>query len=220
MHLWSEPLSITVWDDWSQMSPHVAVLDRLLRLSFTVSGTEVVTVGPVSTIPKLVSYSSHFLANLDAQQEGAARESKAFQIAQLPKLDNPLSAFTNAMLQMAWTCLHEKEDSLSYVVQQWMQFSLSPLRLIIFLWTMEDNEMAWFTASDLHSNLIVQSSDLPVKHKLHLAFSGMSASWVGLLNHGVVPADVWTDVQWWLGALCKDTPPTSTMAYPTTVVSS
>ncbi|KAH9163826.1 hypothetical protein EDB89DRAFT_1836994, partial [Lactarius sanguifluus] len=144
-HLWSEPLSVTVWDDWSQMSPHVAVLDRLLRLSFTVSGTEVVAVGPVSTIPKLlVSYGSRFLANLDAQQEGAARESKAFRIAQSPKPDDPLSAFTNAMLQTAWTRLHEKEDSLSYVVQQRMQFLLGSLRLVVFPRTMEDNEMASF----------------------------------------------------------------------------
>ncbi|KAH9172921.1 hypothetical protein EDB89DRAFT_2162203 [Lactarius sanguifluus] len=125
-------LCVTVWDDWSQMSPH------------------------------LVSYGSRFLANLDAQREGAARELKAFQIAQSPKLDDPLSAFTNAMLQTAWTRLHEKEDSLSYVVQQRMQFSLGSLRLVVFPQTMEDNEMASFTASDLRSDLdlIVESSNL------------------------------------------------------------
>ncbi|KAH9083360.1 hypothetical protein EDB83DRAFT_2538792 [Lactarius deliciosus] len=216
LHLWSEPLSVTVWDDWSQMSPHVAVLDRLLRLSFTVSGTEVVAVGSVSTIPKLVSYGSRFIANLDAQREGAARESKAFRIAQSPKPDNPLSAFANAMLQTARTRLREKEDSLSYVVQQRMQFSLGSLRLVVFPRTMEDNEMASFTASDLHSDLdlIVESSDLPAKRKLHLAFSGMSASRVGPLNHGAVPADVRTDVRRWLGALRKDTPVSTIFELP------
>ncbi|KAH9041126.1 hypothetical protein EDB84DRAFT_1436665 [Lactarius hengduanensis] len=216
LHLWSEPLSVTVWDDWSQMSPHVAVLDRLLRLSFTVSGTEVVAVGSVSTIPKLVSYGSRFLANLDAQREGAARESKAFRIAQSPKPDNPLSAFANAMLQTARTRLREKEDSLSYVVQQRMQFSLGSLRLVVFPRTMEDNEMASFTASDLRSDLdlIVESSDLPAKRKLHLAFSGMSASRVGPLNHGAVPADVRTDVRRWLGALRKDTPVSTIFELP------
>ena len=178
------------------MSPHVAVLDRLLRLSFTVSGTEVVAVGSVSTIPKLVSYASRFRANLDAQREGAARESKAFRITQSPKPDNPLSAFANTMLQTARTRLREKEDNLSYVVQQRMQFSLGSLRLVVFPRTMEDNEMASFTASDLRSDLdlIVESSDLPAKRKLHLAFSGMSTSRVGPLNHGAVPADVRTDV--------------------------
>ncbi|KAF8271516.1 hypothetical protein EI94DRAFT_1770350 [Lactarius quietus] len=216
LHLWSEPLSVTVWDDWSQMSPHVAVLDRLLRLSFTVSGTEVVAVGSVSTIPKLVSYGSRFRANLDAQREGAARESKAFRITQSPKPDNPLSAFANAMLQTARTRLREKEDSLSYVVQQRMQFSLGSLKLVVFPRTMEDNEMASFNASDLRSDLdlIVESSDLPAKRKLHLAFSGMTTSRVGPLNHGAVPADVRTDVRRWLGALRKDTPVSTIFELP------
>ena len=198
------------------MSPHVAVLDRLLRLSFTVSGTEVVAVGSVSTIPKLVSYASRFRANLDAQREGAARESKAFRIAQSPKPDNPLSAFANAMLQTARTRLREKEDSLSYVVQQRMHFSLGSLRLVVFPRTMEDNEMASFNASDLRSDLdlIVESSDLPAKRKLHLAFSGMSTSRVGPLNHGAVPADVRTDVRRWLGALRKDTPVSTIFELP------
>jgi hypothetical protein len=198
------------------MSPHVAVLDRLLRLSFTVSGTEVVAVGTVSTIPKLVSYASRFRANLDAQREGAARESKAFRITQSPKPDNPLSAFANAMLQTARTRLREKEDSLSYAVQQRMQFSLGSLRLVVFPRTMEDSEMASFNASDLRSDLdlIVESSDLPAKRKLHLAFSGMSTSRVGPLNHGAVPADVRTDVRRWLEALRKDTPVSTIFELP------
>ena len=198
------------------MSPNVAVLDRLLRLSFTVSGTEVVAVGSVSTIPKLVSYASRFRANLDAQREGAARESKAFRITQSPKPDNPLSAFANAMLQTARTRLREKEDSLSYVVQLRMQFSLDSLRLVVFPRTMEDNEMASFNASDLRSDLdlIVESSDLPAKRKLRLAFSGMSTSRVGPLNHGAVPADVLTDVRRWLEALRKDTPVSTIFELP------
>ncbi|KAI0300988.1 hypothetical protein B0F90DRAFT_1720731 [Multifurca ochricompacta] len=208
LQLWSEPLSITVWDDWSQMSPQVAVLDRLLRLSFAVSGTELIAVGSVSTIPKLVSYGSRFKANLQAQREGAARESRAFRIAQSPKPDNPLSAFANAMLQTARTRLREKEDSLSYVVQQRMQFSLGSLKLVVFPRTMVDSEMASFSASNLRADLdlIVEFSDLPVKRKLHLAFAGMSASRVGPLNHGAIPEDVRTDVRRWLDTLRKGMP--------------
>jgi hypothetical protein len=202
----SEPLSVTVWDDWSQMSPQVAVLDRLLRLSFMVSGTELIAVGTVGTIPKLVSYGSRFTANLQVQREGAARESKAFRIAQSPRPNNPLSAFANAMLQTARTRLREKEDSLSYVVQQRMQFSLGSLRLIVFPRTMEDNEIASFSATELRADLdlIVESSDLPAKRKLHLAFSGISTSRVGPLNHSVVPANVRTDAREWLESLRKD----------------
>jgi hypothetical protein len=190
------------------MSPQVAVLDRLLRLSFVVSGTELVAVGSVGTIPKLFSYGSRFQANLQVQREGAARESKAFRIAQSPKPDNPLSAFANAMLQTARTRLREKEDSLSYVVQQRMQFSLGSLKLVVFPRTMEDNEMASFSANELRADLdlIVESNDLPAKRKLLLAFAGMSASRVGPLNHRVVPEDVRADVRKWLNTLRKDMP--------------
>ena len=204
----SEPLSVTVWDDWTQMSPQVAVLDRLLRLSFMVSGTELIAVGSVGTIPKLTSYGSRFQANLQAQREGAARESKAFRIARSPKPDNPLSAFANAMLQTARTRLREKEESLSYVVQQRMQFSLGSLKLVVFPRTMEDNEMASFSASELRADLdlIVESNDLPAKRKLLLAFAGMSASRVGPLNHRTVSDDVRTDVRKWLDTLQKGMP--------------
>ncbi|KAH9985984.1 hypothetical protein BJV74DRAFT_946145 [Russula compacta] len=198
LHLWSEPLSVT-------MSPEVAVLDRLLRLSFAVSGTELIAVGSVGTIPKLFSYGSRFRANLQVQREGAARESKAFRIAQSPKPDNPLSAFANAMLQTARTRLREKEEGLSYVVQQRMQFSLGSLKLVVFPRTMEDNEMASFSASELRADLdfIIESNDLPAKRKLLLAFAGMSASRVGPLDHGMVPDDVRTNVRKWLDTLQK-----------------
>jgi hypothetical protein len=190
------------------MSPQVAVLDRLLCLSFAVSGTELIAMGSVGTIPKLFSYGSRFQANLQLQREGAARESKAFRITQSPKPDNPLSAFANAMLQTARTRLREKEDILSYVVQQRMQFSLGSLKLVVFPRTMEDNEMASFGASELRADLdlIIESNDLPAKRKLLLAFAGMSASRVGPLNHGMVPDDVRTDVRKWLDALRKGMP--------------
>lgn len=198
------------------MSPQVAVLDRLLRLSFAVSGTELIAVGSVGTIPKLFSYGSRFQANLQAQREGAARESKAFRITHSPKPVNPLSAFANAMLQTARTRLREKEDSLSYVVQQRMQFSLGSLKLVVFPRTMEDNEMASFGASDLRADLdlIIESNDLPVKRKLLLAFAGMSASRVGPLSHGMVPDDVRTDVRKWLDTLRKGMPVSTIFELP------
>ena len=198
------------------MSPQVAVLDRLLRLSFVVSGTELIAVGSVGTIPKLFSYGSRFQTNLQAQREGAARESKAFRMAHSPKPVNPLSAFANAMLQTARTRLREKEDSLSYVVQQRMQFSLGALKLVVFPRTMEDNEMASFGARELRADLdlIIESNDLPVKRKLLLAFAGMSASRVGPLSHGMVSDDVRTDVRKWLDALRKGMPVSTIFELP------
>ncbi len=198
------------------MSPQVAVLDRLLHLSFVVSGTELIAVGSVGTIPKLYSYGSRFQANLQEQREGAARESKAFRMAHSPKPVNPLSAFANAMLQTARTRLREKEDNLSYVVQQSMQFSLGSLKLVVFPRTMEDNEMASFGASELRADLdlIIESNDLPAKRKLLLAFAGMSASRVGPLSHGVVPDDIRTDVRKWLDALRKRMPVSTIFELP------
>jgi protein CSF1 len=198
------------------MSPQVAVLDRLLHLSFVVSGTELIAVGSVGTIPKLYSYGSRFQANLQAQREGAARESKAFRMAHSPKPVNPLSAFANAMLQTARTRLREKEDNLSYVVQQRMQFSLGSLKLVVFPRTMEDNEMASFGASELRADLdlIIESNDLPAKRKLLLAFAGMSASRVGPLSPGVVPDDIRTDVRKWLDALRKRMPVSTIFELP------
>jgi hypothetical protein len=188
------------------MSPQVAVLDQLQRLSFTVSGTELIAVVTVGTIPKLFSYGSRFRANLQVQREGAARESNAFRIARSPKPDNPLSAFANAMLQTARTRLREKEHNLSYVVQQRMQFSLGSLKLIVFPRTMGDNEIASFSATELRADLdlIVESSDLPAKRSLRLAFSGVSTSRVGPLSVGVI-ANVRTDVREWLKFLRKET---------------
>jgi hypothetical protein len=112
------------------------------------------------------------------------------------------------MLQTARTRLREKEDILSYVVQQRMQFSLGSLKLIVFPRTMEDNEMASFGASELRADLdlIIESNDLPAKRKLLLAFAGMSASRVGPLNHGTIPDDVRTDVRKLLNALRKGMP--------------
>ncbi|KAI0058067.1 hypothetical protein BV25DRAFT_1994498 [Artomyces pyxidatus] len=206
LHLWAEPLSIAVVDDWAQMSPQIPVLERLLRLSFIVVGTEVLAIATVGTMPKLVSYATKFKANLEAQREGAARESKAFRIAQTPKPDNPLSAFANAMLQSARTRLKEKEDGFSFVVQQQMNFSLRFLRLVVFPRTMTDVEMAHFVARDLRANLdrIVESDTLPAKRKLQLAFSSMSTSRFSQLNHATVKADdVLSDSRPWFEAIRK-----------------
>jgi len=137
-------------------------------------------------------------------------------MAHSPKPVNPLSAFANAMLQTARTRLREKEDNLSYVVQQRMQFSLGSLKLVVFPRTMEDNEMASFGASELRADLdlITESNDLPAKRKLLLAFAGMSASRVGPLSHGMVPEDVRTDVRKWLDTLRKGMPVSTIFELP------
>jgi hypothetical protein len=87
-----------------------------------------------------------------------------------------------------------------------MQFSLGSLRLVIFPRTMGDNEVTSFSTTELRADLdlIVESSDLPAKRNLRLAFSGISTSRVGPLSLGVI-ANVRTDVREWLKSLQKET---------------
>ncbi|KAI0314094.1 hypothetical protein OF83DRAFT_1165342 [Amylostereum chailletii] len=203
LQLWSQPLIIAVTDDWSHMSSHLAPLDRFLCLNFTVSGTDVIIVGTVSTIPKLMSYGSRFKSNLESQREGARRESEAFRIAQTPNPDNPLSAVANAMLQSARSKLKEAEDNVSHVIQQQMDFRLDSLRLVVFPRSMNDYEMAHFGVRDIRAQLhrSVEVDGQPAKRKLHLAFSSMSTSRVSQLNHS--PTETVSDVGKWLDVLRK-----------------
>src|SRR5215510_5254999 len=94
----AEPLLVYIFDDWTQDG---TVRDRPLRLSFEVSGSEVVAITTVGTIPKLLSYVSKFKANLQAQRERASRDSKAFRITQSPQPDKALSAVAYTMIRSA-----------------------------------------------------------------------------------------------------------------------
>ncbi|KAI0035556.1 hypothetical protein K488DRAFT_82999 [Vararia minispora EC-137] len=206
LHLWqvAQPLRVHVTDDWSQMSPSIPLLERLLRLSFNVSGQDVVLVATVTTIPKLFQYAKKFQANLKAQREGATRESKAFRLANAPKPENPLSAVANAMLQSARTKLRETEDSLSHVIEQQMDFSLGSLRLVVFPRSMTDFEMAYFAAREVGAQLVrVEAADRPARRRLHLSFASMSTSRVGQLNHTAATAGGTSNVAQWFAALRK-----------------
>lgn len=159
----------------------------------------------VGTIPKLVSYAAKFKANLQAQREGATKESRAYSIAQSPKPDNPLSAVANAMLVSARTRLKDAENSLSYAIIQQMEFHLNSLRLAGFPRTMFDVEMAHFVVRDVNARLkrVVETEDLPAKRELELSFSSITTSRFSQLNHAVLSNEVATDLRAWLDAVLK-----------------
>ncbi|KZV70698.1 hypothetical protein PENSPDRAFT_752360 [Peniophora sp. CONT] len=209
LQLWARPLHASVMDDWSQMSREVPLLERLLKLSFAVSGEEIVLVSTVTTIPKLMSYANRFTANLAAQREGAIRESRAFRAAQAPKPDNPLSAVANAMLQQARTKFREAPDEGSsfaqHVIQQRMHFELKSLRLVVFPRTMTDFEMAHFAIRGVTAQLetAIESALRPAVRRLHLGFASMSTSRVSQLNHTTATLELAADVAAWLAALRK-----------------
>lgn len=160
------------------MSPIYLENERRLRLSFTVVGKEVVLISTVETIPKLVSYANKFSANMEAQREGALRESKAFRISASPKPDNPLSDVANAMFQSARSKFKETENVLTYIIRQQMSLRLDTLRLVVFPRTMYDHEMVHFLGSSVHAKLdrVVESESSPPKRDLLLSFASLTIS--------------------------------------------
>ena len=174
----AEPLQVMIFDDWTMISPTYPEIERKLRLSFTVVGKEVTLISTVETIPQLVSYANKFSANLEAQREGAIRESKAFRISASPKPDNPLSDVANAMFQSARSRFKEAEDGLTHTIRQQMSLRLDTLRLIVFPRTMHDHEMVHFLGSSVHAKLdrVLELDSSWPKRDLELSFASLSIS--------------------------------------------
>lgn len=160
------------------MSPVHPETERKLRLSFTVVGKEAILIATVETIPQLVSYANKFSANLEAQREGALRESKAFRISASPKPDNPLSDVANAMFQSARSKFKEAEDGLTHAIRQQMSLHLDTLRLVVFPRTMHDHEMAHFLGSSIHAKLdrVIELESSRPKRDLELSFASLTIS--------------------------------------------
>lgn len=202
----AEPLEVEIFDDWSVISPETRAEDRPLRLSFTVVSPEIVVVATVGTIPKLLTYANKFTANMDAQRQGASRESKTFRVTRTPKPENPLSAVAEAMLHSARSRFKEAESGLSYVIMQHMSLRLNLLRLAVFPRTMHDLEIAQFIGRDVRARLdrVVESESTPGKRDLHLSFSSMTTSKFTGLGHPQTTELV--DGREWLMSLLKNAP--------------
>lgn len=179
--------------------------ERPLRLSFTVSGAEVVAAATVGTIPKLLSYVNKFKVNMNLQREGASRESKAFQMTQSQKPDNPLSDVANAMLHSARDRFKEAEVGLSYIIEQHLSLRLDSLRLAVFPRTMGDLEMAQFIGSAVHARLDRKtgSDGLLARRILHLSFASMTISKYSQLNHNLSATASPSDGNSWLTLLLR-----------------
>ncbi|KAJ7462379.1 hypothetical protein B0H11DRAFT_1923358 [Mycena galericulata] len=205
LHYRAEPLEVEIFDDWSMISPDVQLEGRTLQLSVTVESPEIVAVVTVGTIPKLLSYANKFKANLDAQREGASRESKTFHQTRVPNPENPLSAVAEAMLLSARSRFKEADNGLSYVVMQHMSLRLGTLRLVVFPRTMGDLEIAQFIGRDVCAQLdrLVELHAAPAKRDLRLSFSFMTISRFTQLGH-LAPPTILSDGREWLKSLLKD----------------
>ncbi|KAJ7901907.1 hypothetical protein B0H14DRAFT_3080144 [Mycena olivaceomarginata] len=205
LHYRAEPLEVEIFDDWSLSSPDVQQAGRTVRFSVTVESPEIVAVVTVGTIPKLLSYANKFKANLEAQREGASRESKTFHLSRTPNPDNPLSAVAEAMLHSARSKFKEADSELSYIVRQHMSLRLGTLRLVVFPRTMGDLEIAQFIGRDVCAQLerLVELRATPPKRSLELSFSFMTISRFTQLGH-LAPPTILSDGREWLTSLLKD----------------
>ncbi|KAK0484381.1 hypothetical protein EDD18DRAFT_1361385 [Armillaria luteobubalina] len=202
LHYRAEPIEIEIFDDWSQILLHSESSNRPLSLSFTVVSPEVVAVITVGTIPKILTYAEKFNANLDAQREGASRDSKTFRNSRTTQPDNALSAVAEAMLHSARNRLREAEAGMSYIIRQHMSLRLDLLRLVLFPRTMDDLEAAQFIGRNIRARLdrLIQV-DQPSERDIFLSFTSMSISRFAQLGH--VPATL-LDNNEWLTNLLKD----------------
>jgi hypothetical protein len=177
-------LDIRIYDDWSRFSPDASEEDHGVRLTFTVKGTDVTAIMSVNTIPKLMGYANKLTATVEAQKEGASRESQAFRLANSPKPDNALSEVANAMFSSARDKLME-EPGFGGVIGQRLSLKLRTLRLVVFPRTMSDPELAQFIGSDIHARLdrVVESDILPPARDLQLSFASISISKFTSLNY-------------------------------------
>ncbi|KDR75835.1 hypothetical protein GALMADRAFT_156774 [Galerina marginata CBS 339.88] len=185
LHYRAEPLEVEISDDWSKIQTLTEDDSRPLQLSFTVTCPEIVAAATVGTIPKLLSYMNKFKANLDAQRQGAFRESQTFRATRTPKPDNPLSAVAEAMLHSARSRFKEADSGLSYTIRQHMSLRLDLLRLIVFPRSMRDLEIAQFIGRDVQARLdgAVGSDSMPARRDLHLSFSSMIISKYTQIGH-------------------------------------
>lgn len=198
---------IRIYDDWSKFAGYIDPQDRQVQLTFSVNGTDVTAIMNVGTIPKLVSYANKFKVTLDAQKEGASRESLAFRQSNPTKPDNPLSDVANAMILSARTKFTETEPGLACIIGQSLSLRLNALKLVIFPRSMRDSELAQFIGTSVHARLdrIVQSETYPPKRELHLAFSSISISKLTHLNLSLVAKEEPDlDTVRWLSLLTKN----------------
>uniref|UniRef100_D8QC92 Csf1 N-terminal domain-containing protein n=1 Tax=Schizophyllum commune (strain H4-8 / FGSC 9210) TaxID=578458 RepID=D8QC92_SCHCM len=203
LHYRAEPMEVEIFDDWSMVASMRDSDRRPLDLAFVVRSPEIVAIVTVATIPKLMSYANKFSANLDAQREGASRESKAFRIARTPKPDHPLSAVAEAMLVSARARFKEAETALVYVIKQRMSLRLDYLRLVVFPRTMFDTEVAQFVARDVQAQLtrLVESEQTHAERDIRLSFSSMTISKYIQVGRGAPAEGPHADGRAWLNAL-------------------
>lgn len=139
------------------------------------------------TASELIRLGGRVSALMQAQKEGAARESKVFAATRSPKPQNPLSQVASAMVRSARSKLKEVEN-LNILVVQHMNLEIGQIRLGIFNET--DTRMTQFEADGVHGELIrhVHSEATSPHRDLRLSLLSFEVR-----NGDVPPQDKWLD---------------------------
>ena len=182
----AEPLQAAIYDDWTAESSTDGVQNRQLHLYSSISGSKVIAMMTIMAIPKLMMYAGKLRSSLEAQRDGASRESSTFRSTRLPKPDNALSEVANAMFRSARSKLKETE-SLSYVINQHMKLQLKELVFVVLPRSQGDTELARVIGQDVMAQLdrVVHDISLPAHRDLRLSLSHLSIS--QLLKQGFDP---------------------------------
>ncbi|TDL24302.1 hypothetical protein BD410DRAFT_116796 [Rickenella mellea] len=194
----AEPLRVNVFDEWTLTNPTIPDQNRRLRLYFTVLGTKVVALMTAGTVPKLVVYAGKFAANLEAQKEGAIRDSKIFRSMQGAKPENALSQVATALFQSARSKFKE-EESLSYAIGQHMSLRLEELLFVLFPRALDDRALARFVGRNVSARLerVVDIRGFPTVRDLHLSLSHMAIAQLVKYSFQHAPGGSNADVFQW-----------------------
>ncbi|KAG9100753.1 hypothetical protein FS749_013050 [Ceratobasidium sp. UAMH 11750] len=152
MHFHADPLHVTVFDDWSKVTPEIPIREREVLLQFNIQAGDILAYASTATIPKMITVGGKLSALIKAQKQGAARESNAFRASQMPKPDTALSEVAAAMLQSARSRFKETE-TFQFAIIQRLTLSIRTLRLAVPPVTQQRSELALFSARQVNGEL-------------------------------------------------------------------
>ncbi|KAG8747816.1 hypothetical protein FRC10_011261 [Ceratobasidium sp. 414] len=152
MHFHADPLHVTVFDDWSKVTPEIPIHEREVLLEFNIQAGEILAYASTATIPKMITVGGKLSALIKAQKQGAARESNAFRASQMPKPGTALSEVAAAMLHSARSRFKETE-TFQFAIIQRLTLSIKTLRLAVPPVTQQRSELALFSARQVDGEL-------------------------------------------------------------------
>lgn len=165
-------------DDWSSIDWQLPLEERILRLEFSVTGTDVLAIANLQCVPRIIMLLDKLRSDLKTQENDAQAVLAASSMVYLPRSDNTLTEVADAMIRSSRAKTKDSNSLTSYTVVQRMDLRLSSIRIGLFR-NPNDSEMALFQGRDVHAELerfILHRLDSPPSRSLKLAFSSLYLS--------------------------------------------